>query len=277
VSDPIGDPNCPSCGGAGWVRVADGGVGAAKPCDCSKKARLGRNLLALGIPPRYQRATLDNFRLESGSRDSQTLLEAVQACRRYIAGFQTLEGRPTSRGLLFIGAPGAGKTHLAIATLRSIVSGGPTTGRFLDFTSFVSDLQATFDPSSPDSKHDLLDPVLETGLLVLDDLGAREPTPFVHELLYLIVNTRYANQRPTIFTTNLQLETSPVRPKSSGQEPYTEPQSFDQSARSDNAVHLLSKRLQPLLVSRLYEMTELVLISASDYRKKRSSFRERIA
>jgi hypothetical protein len=152
---------------------------------------------------------------------------------------------------------------------------GMTTGRFIDFTSFVSDIQSTFDPSNPESKHDLLDPVLNTGLLVLDDLGARQPTPFVHEILYLIVNTRYVNQRPTIFTTNLQLEATQAKPVSSSGERFSQPLAFDQS--ESGRVSLLSNRLQPLLVSRLFEMTKTVVLEAEDYRKKKGELLEQPA
>lgn len=274
MSDPIGDPNCPSCGGAGWVRVADGGAGAALPCTCTRKTGLVRNVRALGIPPKFQTASFENFQIRPGSKENASLFAALQTCKQYVAEFRTFKGN-SSTGLLFIGIPGVGKTHLAAATLRAIVSAGMTTGRFLDFTSFVSDLQSTFDPSNPESKRSLLDPVLNTGLLVLDDLGARQPTPFVNEILYLIVNTRYANQRPTIFTTNLQLEAPPARLAGSEREAFTQPQAFDLSEGAGSKAHLL--RLQPLLVSRLFEMTKSVVMSGDDYRKLKGTLLEKPA
>lgn len=267
MPEPLGDPNCERCGGSGWVRIADGGAGAASLCDCSKRARLIRTVRALGIPPKFQSASFQNFQ----ARKNQSLLAALHQCRQYVSEFPRLERATTSRGLLFVGVPGVGKTHLAVATLRAIVGAGMATGRFLDFTSFVSDIQATFDPASPESKHDLLDPVLETGLLVLDDLGARQPTPFVNEILYLIVNTRYVNQRPTIFTTNLQLEAPAPRSGSFQREPFSHSGRLE---AGDGAVHLLSSRLQPLLVSRLFEMTKTVAIDADDYRRVVGSLKE---
>lgn len=264
MPESVGDPNCASCGGSGWVRVADGGAGSAQLCECSKRARLIRTVRALGIPPKYQSASFQNFQ----ARKNPSLLAALQSCRQYVADFARLERATTSRGLLFTGVPGVGKTHLAVATLRAIVGAGLTSGRFLDFTSFVSDIQSTFDPASPESKHDLLDPVLTTGLLVLDDLGARQPTPFVNEILYLIVNTRYVHQRPTLFTTNLQLE-APARPAAREREPFSRP-----ADSPDGQVHLLSSRLPSLLVSRLFEMTRTVAIDADDYRKVVGNLKE---
>ena len=43
---------------------------------------------------------------------------------------------------------------------------------------------------------------MEAELLVLDDLGAERTTDWVDETLNLIVNTRYSERRPTIFTSN---------------------------------------------------------------------------
>jgi DNA replication protein DnaC len=49
---------------------------------------------------------------------------------------------------------------------------------------------------------DILRPVMDADLLVLDDLGAEKPSEWVEETMNLIVNTRYNEKRPTIFTTN---------------------------------------------------------------------------
>ena len=46
---------------------------------------------------------------------------------------------------------------------------------------------------------------MEAELLVLDDLGRERPTDWVEETMTLIVNTRYTESRPTIFTTNYPL------------------------------------------------------------------------
>ena len=50
---------------------------------------------------------------------------------------------------------------------------------------------------------DVLAPVIKADLLVLDDLGAERTSEWVQETLGLVVNTRYNERRPTIFTSNL--------------------------------------------------------------------------
>ena len=49
---------------------------------------------------------------------------------------------------------------------------------------------------------DVLRPVMTADLLVLDDLGAEKTSEWVEETMNLIVNTRYNERRPTIFTSN---------------------------------------------------------------------------
>ena len=43
-------------------------------------------------------------------------------------------------------------------------------------------------------------------LLVIDDIGTRLPSDWAYEVLYGIINFRYENKKPTIYTSNLSLE-----------------------------------------------------------------------
>ncbi len=107
---------------------------------------------------------------------------------------------------------------------------------------------STFDPSSPESKHDVLDPVIDAELLVLDEPGAQKPTPFVTDTLYLILNQRYTARKPTLFTSNFRLE-----------------RGRDSNLTRDD---LLESRLTPALVSRLYEMAVPVALEVADFRRE---------
>lgn len=231
------------------MKVADGGAGAASPCDCRKSRRIPALLAAAEIPPRYRDCSIQAFYTSSKSeRVDPKLLEAKLACQRYVDEFLSVDtGRFAETGLLLIGKPGVGKTHLATAVLSELIRRYGVRGRFVDFTSLVHRIQSTFDPSSPESKHDVLDPVIQAPVLVLDELGALKPTPFVDDTLYLILNSRYTERRPTIFTTNFRLGSTPP-PRGSEHD-------------------LLTARLKPMLISRLAEMARPVVIDAEDYRE----------
>ena len=173
-------------------------------------------------------------------------------------------GRPSESGLLFIGPPGVGKTHLAAAALAELVRRYRVRGRFVDFTSLLYQIQSTFDAASPETKQSVLDPVLTTEVLVIDELGAQKPTPWVSEVLYLILNGRYTRRLTTLFTTNYYLEPEGTPPGNA----------LDRGATAP-APDLLGSRIPAMLVSRLWEMARPIVIDSDDHRREVKSHQHR--
>ena len=77
-------------------------------------------------------------------------------------------------------------------------------GLFYDVRDLLRVIRSTYNPVVRTAEMDILRPVMEAELLVLDDLGAEKPSEWVEETMNLIVNTRYNERRPTIFTTNYE-------------------------------------------------------------------------
>ena len=92
----------------------------------------------------------------------------------------------------------------AVATLREVVLTKAVRGLYFDTRTLLSTIRSTFNPVTRSSEGDVLRRVMEAELLVLDDLGAERPTDWVEETMSLIVNTRYNERRPTIFTSNYE-------------------------------------------------------------------------
>lgn len=251
---------CPECGGRGWVLEADGGAGSARPCGCRRRGTRDRLLLAAGIPPLYQRCTLEGFKTAAASpAEADQLVRARSICQRYVEEFVGEDGRFRETGLCFVGQPGVGKTHLAAAVLKELIARYQLRGLFVDFTSLVHRIQSTFDPSSDSAKHQVLDPVTQCEILVLDELGAQQPSEWVRNTLYLILNTRYTNQLTTLFTTNFRLW---------GDDPRSPRHDELDSSRQAPRVTLLETRIGPGLVSRICEMAKIVEIEAGDFRRE---------
>ena len=272
LSQALVEP-CPECGGRGWVVVADGGAGTARVCSCRERDVVPRLVSAAGIPARYQNCKISTFQTSGGApRERAQLMNARAAAERYVEEFVQENGAFRQSGLLFVGPPGTGKTHLAAGVLRALVERYRVHGLFVEFTSLIHQIQSTFDHASPESKRQVLDPLADAELLVLDELGAQQPTPWVRDILYLIINTRYTRRLPTLFTTNYRLE--PVSLAAAPKGTAKRAASLDRGRDPENGpvfdeTVLLSTRLPAMLVSRLHEMAQPVVLDAvEDFRRE---------
>jgi DNA replication protein DnaC len=186
---------CVRCDGTGWRPVERDGVRRVERCECWRETFASKLVGETRIPPRYARCDLDNFVLYPNER----LITAVAKAKRFAEAFPAVQ-----KGLCLIGPPGIGKTHIAVATLRKVVVDQGARGLFYDVRDLLRIIRSTYNPVVRTAEMDILRPVMEADVLVLDDLGAEKPSEWVEETMNLIVNTRYNERRPTIFTSNYE-------------------------------------------------------------------------
>lgn len=188
------DEKCPYCRGTGWVIEARDGRELAVRCRCQAVRRERALLAASRIPPRYAACSLESFELwEPGN---PTLSEALRKTRAFVAAYPG-----NNRGLLFMGPVGIGKTHLAVAAMRDVVLGHGARGLYVNMIELVQALQMSFDGGGR-TREEIMTPVIESDVVVLDELGAGKLSQWVMDLLYHIVNSRYMRERVTLVTTN---------------------------------------------------------------------------
>ena len=188
---------CTVCDGTGWKAVEQDGVRRMERCDCWREELVQRRLAQTGIPKQYVHCDLENFITYQNDK----LLRAVAGVKRFAEKFPVVD-----KGLFLIGPPGIGKSHLAAAAMKQAISRTGARGVFYAVPELLKLIRSTYDRVNRTAEMDVLRPVLEADLLVLDDIGAEKTSEWVGETLNLVVNTRYNERRPTIFTSNYEDE-----------------------------------------------------------------------
>ena len=190
---------CPLCEGSGMKIVErPDGSRAARDCECRLERRVARMIARTNIPKRYEHCTLESFETAFPSA-TRSLKSAHLSARKFVESYP-LETRGT--GLLLTGTIGVGKTHLAVGILQALVAERGATGLFYDYRELLKQVQNSYNRQVQATELEILQPVFDAEVLVLDELGASKPTDWVWDTVAHILNTRYNDRRTTIITTN---------------------------------------------------------------------------
>jgi len=325
----MASPDCPRCGGTGWkilegekelspaiarvpfhaarkaaaagssVISIDTRPGAAAsqprvavPCDCVETERTTRSLARARIPDRYEHCDFDSFETDvyEGPAGSASYNNSLSQAKVIVEGFARDYPLTLDAGLLLMGPCGCGKTHLAVAVAKQLIARGHE-AIFYDYCELLKDIQRSYNPTNQTTEAGVLEPVLATEILLLDDLGASKPSAWALETIGHILTTRYNEKRITLITTNyLDAPGSPSsenpvisdagnplgNPSLDPNDTFAarragRPRKFRLPSGEDIPAHQddsLTERIGTRIRSRLYEMCRTVEIQALDFRKE---------
>jgi DNA replication protein DnaC len=185
------------------VPVGDPAFGRLEVCSCRRRDvtdRVRERLHSLSHLDELSHMTFESFEPQGhkGIREvhAQSLEQAYNHAKMYAA---SLNG-----WLLLQGGYGSGKTHLAAAIANFAVSMGVPT-LFLTVPDLLDMLRFAYG-SQDTTFEERFEEIRNASLLVLDDFGTQNATPWAQEKLFQIVNYRYINKLPLVVTTNLTLD-----------------------------------------------------------------------
>ncbi len=232
------------------MRIPEG-TRRAEPCECQHERRLFTLLTRAQIPVRYAGCTLESY------RPAPELFLALNTARRFV---EVYPGERDGTGLLFTGSVGVGKTHLATAITQKLILEKGVPALFCDYRELLKSITHSYNAHVQTTELEVLAPVFDAEVLVLDELGAAKPSEWVWETVAHILNSRYNNKRTTIITTNYpNLPPGAAPPNEAGR-----------AVREETLGDRIGERMR----SRLQEMCVPVEMHGPDYRQgpKRARF-----
>lgn len=188
---------CTVCDDTG---VTDDGI-----CSCQREMLIETAKADIEKIAPLKRSTFDSLSLDyypeavdaTGVPPKKRMGEIKQFCQDYALDFSL-----DSPSLFMHGATGLGKTHLSLAIANEAINRGHGV-IYGSAPNIFNTLQREHFGRQYTDEHTYEQELLETDLLIIDDLGVEFSTQFTVSCVYNIINSRILSRKPTIISTNL--------------------------------------------------------------------------
>jgi len=234
---------CPHCGGTGNI-LSEGKNGYSRLSPCHSCGVIRRNVRLYniaGIPAKYSKV----LQVDAGL-DLTRMNSSLQRALKY-AKEEFVKKYPTKAGFLLMGPSGLGKTHLAVGTISELTLKHGVKCMFKDFFYLLSELKQAYSAGTPEN--DVILPLIETDVLVIDELGKGRSNEWELNILDQLISKRYNASKKTLITTN-----------------YI---TYELAEEIGDKHEILEVRVGERISSRLHEMCEFLYLQGRDYRKEK--------
>lgn len=231
--------SCSECGGTGLISFKkEESYNYVNKCNlCGDIQRNVKRYNQANIPAKFYRILkVDSYAPRS---------EYQQKALKYVKD-SFVKQYPNEKGFLLMGPSGVGKTHLAIGAISELALERGIKCIFKDFFLLLSELKQAY--SEGTSENEVLLPLIEAEVLVIDELGKGKSNEWELNILDQLISKRYNASKNTLITTNYIAR--------------------DSASKNLASYELLENRVGERILSRLYEMCKFIHIEGKDFRKE---------
>ncbi|QPJ66758.1 MAG: ATP-binding protein [Candidatus Nitrohelix vancouverensis] len=252
---------CDKCDGTGRLFYEDDqGRSFVKNCECLNFRRRVDLLSRAGLPSKYAKVELETYHPFDSSQK-----KALSRARDFLADFKK-GGSDFNHGLVFMGGPGVGKTHLCVAIVKSLILDLGVSCKFVDFFQLFGEIRQGY--SEDRAEKSLIEPLIQSRVLVIDELAkGRRHSEWEQSILDEFISARYnAGNKVTLYTTNY-LNQLPNGKKSKKDDQQDRVDFREREFQQSFSKETLLDRVGERIYSRITESSDFIEIKGEDFRQ----------
>ncbi|MEK9627806.1 MAG: ATP-binding protein [Nitrospinota bacterium] len=232
------------------------GLSKIRECECNALFKRMELFNQAGVPGKFDHEDFSTYDVKPPRHRS--LKNALLTSQKFIENHIQ---RKYHEGLIFMGEPGLGKTHLVISIIKELVMEHGVECKFVDFFELLRDIRHGYGEDI--SEKDFIDPYVGVQVLVIDELAKGRNTDWELTILDHFISTRYNDDdKVTLVTTNFSdIIESPVTSASRNDK---------QGLSNAYSRFTLEEKVGARIYSRLMEMCKKVKLEGKDYRQVQS-------
>lgn len=196
--------DCQDCKDTGYIN--------GEKCHCFKQAIVDLLYAQSNIKSIIEKENFDTFSFSfypddyieptTGLTPRANINKVVNTCKNFIQTFGS-----SYQNILLYGNTGVGKTFLANCIAKELLNQAYTVIYLTSFQLFDILEKNKFSRGNENYENEeQFYYILNSDLLIIDDLGTELNNSFISSQLYLCMNERHLNQKSTIISTNLSLD-----------------------------------------------------------------------